>query len=84
MTTKGKGKGIEAIHLALSDYSNEVREALEEAVTEVTDEAADKLHTAGSFGGKKYRKSWKATVEDKHRHLRCDIQRKALSLNSFT
>lgn len=61
MTTKGKG--IEAIHLALSDYSNEVREALEEAVTEVTDEAADKLHTAGSFGGKKYRKSWKATVE---------------------
>lgn len=56
-------KGIEAISLALSGYSDEVREATQEIVEEVMDEAAKKLHTAGTFKGTKYKKSWKSTVE---------------------
>lgn len=58
-----KGKGIEAVHLELAGYSDEVKDMLEETVTEVMDEAVDKLHTAGGFKGTKYKHSWTSKVE---------------------
>lgn len=56
-------KGIDGIHIILNDYKDEVREAVEKEIAAVTEGAAKKLRSAGSFGGKKYRKSWRSTVE---------------------
>lgn len=58
-----KVKGIDAISVALGDYSDIAKQAMFEAISEVTKQAADKLHEAGSFKGKKYRNSWTNDVE---------------------
>ena len=58
-----KAKGIDAISVALNDYSDVAREAMFDAVSDVMKESADKLHEAGSFKGKKYRRSWTQDVE---------------------
>lgn len=56
-------KGIDGIEIILNDYSDEVRDAVKTVIVDVTENAAKKLRSAGSFGGKKYRKSWKSMVE---------------------
>ena len=49
----------------LTDYSDEIMKNVTEIINEVGEEAADELHSAGSFQGKKYRKSWKVKQEEK-------------------
>ena len=49
----------------LTDYSDEIMKKVTEIINEVGEEAADELHSAGSFQGNKYRKSWKVKQEEK-------------------
>ena len=56
-------KDVDGIKLILGDYADEVRDAVEKTITDVIGEAAKKLRSAGSFRGKKYRRSWRSTVE---------------------
>lgn len=49
----------------LTDYSDEVAEITVKVIEETAEEAATKLHTAGSFKGTKYRSSWKAETDKK-------------------
>lgn len=49
----------------LTDYTDEVMKASEKALEKVGEEAAEELHSAGTFNGKKYRRSWKSEIEKK-------------------
>ena len=42
----------------LQDYSIDFIKTVEIAVNETAEEVVDELHTAGTFKGKKYRRSW--------------------------
>lgn len=42
----------------LDEYSSDVSKAVYVCADEVTSEAVDKLKTAGSFNGKKFRRAW--------------------------
>lgn len=54
----------DAVNKILQDYGDEARETMEEIVTTTAKEAAKKMKSSGSFGGKgTYKKGWKAKIE---------------------
>ena len=58
-----------AVTRALEEWDASVIMAVEAASRETAEEAADMLHTAGTFENRtgKYRKGWKVTSRQKHR-----------------
>lgn len=47
----------------LTDYTDEIALAVSEVLEDVGREAAEELHTAGGFQGRKYRRSWDVKTE---------------------
>lgn len=56
-----------AVTRALEEWDASVIYAVNVAAKETADEAAEMLHSAGDFNGKKYRKGWKVTSRQKSR-----------------
>jgi len=55
------------VQRALEEWDASVIIAVNVAAKETADEAAEMLHSAGDFSGKKYRKGWKVTSRQKSR-----------------
>lgn len=60
----------------LEEYNTEVREATAMTVEEVADEAQDKLKTAGTFDGTKYRRSWSVELRQKALYTEATVYNK--------
>lgn len=52
------------VNKILNDYGQHAREALDEAIPVVADQATQELKGAGTFNGTKYRRSWTSKVEE--------------------
>ena len=52
-----------AVKDALSEYGDAVLDVLSDAIEKTADETANDLKSAGSFKGKKYRKTWKSEIQ---------------------
>lgn len=53
----------DAVKDALSEYGDAVLDVLSDAIEKTAEETAEDLKSAGSFKGKKYRKTWKSEIE---------------------
>lgn len=54
----------DAVNKILQEYGDEARETMQETIKSTSKEAAKKMKSSGSFGGKgTYKKGWKSKVE---------------------
>lgn len=62
----------------LTDYTDEVMHAVVDALEEVAEDSASKLHSAGDFKNRtgKYRKGWKAETEKKRTYASASVYNK--------
>lgn len=64
----GSGDFSRAVSEMLSDWDEDVMEAVNAAAKETADESANALHSAGEFGGTgRYRKGWTVTAKRRNR-----------------
>lgn len=64
----GSGDFSRAVSEMLSDWDEDVTEAVNAAAKETADEAANALHSAGEFGGTgRYKKGWTVTAKRRNR-----------------
>lgn len=64
----------------LEDYSEDVRAAVGESIKTVVKDAVTKLKKAGSFGGKKYRRTWKSKIVEERLETYAVIYNKTAGL----